>query len=128
MGALLQAIFARGFLVYVFGLITIFSSVETMFKKSVGNGIAALVASTLAFFAVATFVGSYRARREKKYRVLDLFMIGMIAALFIFGAFALAYWSEFEISVPGLGTMDGFNWLIIAMILAPFLTRKEDAL
>ena len=54
--------------------------------------------------------------------------IGAIALIYLLGGFALAYWSGFQITVPDYFVIDGFDWLVIGIILAPFVTRKEDAL
>jgi TPR repeat protein len=55
-------------------------------------------------------------------------MIGAIASMFAFGAFALAYWSRFQINVAGYVVVDGFYWLLIAMVVGAFVVRKSDAL
>jgi Sel1 repeat len=113
--------------VFILAIITLISSIETMTKQSVMTGLAALAATTLAFAAASTFVGSYLARREKRYSALDLVVIGTIASLFAFGGFALAYWSRFQINAVYV-VVDGFDWLLIAMFVALFVTRKSDAL
>lgn len=99
-----------------------------MLKTSVATGISALGATALTFFAVCTFVGSYLARREKKYRALDLIGIGSIAAVLIFCGFAVGYWLPFQINVAGYATIDGFDWCLLGMVVALFVTRKQDAL
>ena len=81
----------------------------------------------MAFIAASTFVGSCLARREKTYRVFDLLGIGAIAALMMLGGFTLAYWSNFEIKT-GFGVVDGFIWLLVVMVAAALVVKKQDAL
>ena len=70
--AVVQAIFSRGFVIFLYTIITIFSSAQTMLRSSFELGASALAGTALAFFAACTFVGSFLARKEKKYRVIDL--------------------------------------------------------
>jgi hypothetical protein len=125
--AVVQAIFSRGFVIFLYTIITIFSSAQTMLRSSFELGASALAGTALAFFAACTFVGSFLARKEKKYRVIDLIGIGAIALIFIFGGFALAYWSGFQTNVLDY-TIDGFDWLLVGLVAALFVTRKQDAL
>ncbi len=76
--AVVQAIFSRGFVIFLYTIITIFSSAQTMLRSSFELGASALAGTALAFFAACTFVGSFLARKEKKYRVIDLIGIGAI--------------------------------------------------
>lgn len=117
----------RGIIVLVFATITGISVVQTINKQSTAVGLSALAATVLIFVAVSTFVGSYLARHEKKYRTLDLIGIGSIAAALMLGGFALAYWSGFEINT-GFGIVDGPAWLVIIVLASIFVVKKQDAL
>jgi hypothetical protein len=127
LSALVQSIFTRGFVIFIFTTITIIVAIQTMLKTSVALGISILGATALTFFAVGTFVGSFLARREKNYRALDLIGIGSIAAVLIFCGFAVGYWSPFQINIEGYA-IGWFDWLVIGMVAALFVTRKQDAL
>jgi TPR repeat protein len=111
----------------IFATITIISAVQTIINQSTAVGLSALAATVLIYIAASTFVGSYLARREKKYRLSDLVGIGTIAALLMLGGFTLAYWSSFKINA-GFGIVDGFTWLFLMVIVSALVVRKRDAL
>jgi hypothetical protein len=90
-------------------------------------GISALVASALGFFATASFYGSFLARREKKYSVLDLLGIGAIAVALVGAAFGLMFWSGFSLSLEGV-QIPGPYWVVVGMVTALVVTTKKDAL
>jgi hypothetical protein len=54
---------------------------------------------------------------------LDLIGIGTIAVVLIFCGFALGYWSPFQINLAGYATVGWFDWLLIGMVAALFVTR-----
>jgi len=117
----------RGIIALVFAAITIICSVQIMLNSSIAVGFGALAATALSFFGFATFVGSFLARKEKKYRAIDLVGIGAIAAVLIAVGFALAWWSSFRIMLFGY-TLNSYSWLIVGIIAAAVVTRKKDAL
>jgi hypothetical protein len=113
---------------FLFAIATLFSSVQTMLHSSFAVGTSAIAATAFAFIGASTFVGSALARKEKTYSAFDLVGIGAIALIFISGGFVLAYWSGFQINVAGYATVDGFNCLVVALVLGLFVVRKQDAL
>ena len=68
--AVVQAIFSRGFVIFVYSIITIFSSAQTMIKSSLAVGVSALAGTALTFFGACTFVGSFLAETKKSYALL----------------------------------------------------------
>jgi hypothetical protein len=114
-------------LVIAFGLVTVIASVQIMFSSSIGNGVGAILATCLPFVGAATFIGSFLARKEKKYSTVDLLGIGAIAAVLIVTGFAVAYWSDFHIRLFGY-SLSGVEWLLVGMALAVIVTRKRHAL
>jgi len=117
----------RYIIILAFATMTLISAAQTINNQSTAVGLSALAATVLSFVAASTFVGSYLARREKKYQASDLIGIGSIAAALMLGSFVLAYWSGFEINT-GFGIIDGFTWLIIIALTSMLVVRKGDAL
>jgi hypothetical protein len=58
---------------------------------------------------------------------LDLIGIGSIAGVLIFCGFAIGYWFPFQINIEGYA-IDWSAWLVIGMVTALVVTRKQDAL
>lgn len=98
-----------------------------MFRNSIGVGIGALGGAALCFFSVATFVGSYRARREHNYGLKELAGIGAIAAVLCAGGFALMLWTHWRITMSGL-VIPGIVWAIVGIVIAIITTTRKDAL
>jgi len=117
----------RGLLTLAYCLISILTASQVMFGSSLSVGISALAASALGFFGTATFFGSFLARREKKYRALDLAGIGAIALVLIAAAFGLMLWSGFSLSLNGV-LIPGPYWVVVGMVAALLVTTKQHAL
>ena len=126
-GTLLQAIFGCGILILIYTLLSLIASISIMIKGSLGVGFGVLAACAFSFFGTATFVGSFLARKEKAYRAIDLIGIGSIAAILVALSFMLAYWTGFRVIFEGY-VIDGFYWVLIGMLTALLVTRKQDAL
>jgi hypothetical protein len=124
---LLQAIFSRGIPILIYTTLSLIAAISIMIKGSFVVGIGVLVACAFSFFGTATFVGSFLARKEKAYTMIDLMGIGSIAAILVAVSFMLAYWTGFRVIFEGW-MVDGFYWLLIGMLTALLITRKQDAL
>jgi hypothetical protein len=120
--ALASAIFSRSLLGFVYQVITVIECIGLAINGSLGTAAAALVGWALCFFASSTFVGSFLARREKKYRAADLLGIGAIAVVLI--ACGLAR-SGVAISMLDI---DGRIWALLGIAVGAFIVRKKDAL
>jgi hypothetical protein len=114
-------------LILAYIVITLITTVPVMINDSLSVGAAALAGCALSYFGVATFVGSFLARREKKYSATDLAGIGAIAACLTAAGFALVIWSGFRLDLFGL-TIKGEVWAFIGICVAIITTRKSDAL
>jgi hypothetical protein len=125
--ALLRAIFSRAVVVLIYTILSLIAAISIMTKGSVVVGLGVLAACALSFFGTATFVGSFLARKEKAYRAIDLIGIGSIATILVAASFVLAYWTDFRVIFEGY-VIDGFWWMLIAILTALLITRKEDAL
>ncbi|WMT71913.1 hypothetical protein [Bradyrhizobium sp. Ash2021] len=108
-------------------MISILTAGQVMFRSSLSVGVSALAASALGFFGTATFFGSWLARREKKYRALDLAGIGAIALVLVIAAFGLMLWSGFSLSLDGV-LIPGPYWIVVGMVTALLVTTKQHAL
>jgi hypothetical protein len=97
-----------------------------MFRSAFAVGAAELLGCVLCFFAVATFVSSVLARREKGYRGMDLIMIGGIAAGLTASGLSMALWSGFRIYLYGV-TIQGTYWAITGVCIAAPAAKKRDA-
>jgi len=86
-----------------------------MFRTSFVVGFAALAACALCYAGAAGFMGSLIARREKGYRVIDLFGIGTIGLFIIAAGSFLMIWSHFS--------MHAFDVEIGGVTWAPFRSR-----
>ncbi len=125
--ALLQAVFSRAVLVLIYSILSLIAAISIMTKGSVVVGLGVLVACAFSFFGTATFVASFLARKEKAYRAIDLIGIGSIATIFVAASFVLAYWTDFRVIFEGY-VIGGFWWMLIGILTALLITRKEDAL
>jgi hypothetical protein len=125
--AMFQAIFNRAILTLIYTTLSVIAAISIMIKGSFVVGLSVLVACAFSFFGTATFVGSFLARKEKALRMIDLIGIGSIAAILVVVSFMLAYWTGFRVIFEGW-IIDGFYWLLIGMLMAFLVTRKEDAL
>ena len=125
--ALLAAIFSRGIVVLIFWTVTIVLCVQVMLKGSFVVGFAALVACALCYMAAAGFMGSLIARREKRYRGIDLFGIGAIGLIVIAAGLAIMIWSGFSIRLFGV-EIGGVAWALTGAFSAVVVVRKEDAI
>ena|SRR5579872_4971714 len=125
--ALLAAIFSRGIVVFIFWAATIVACVQVMLKGSFVIGFAALVACALCYIAAAGFMGSLIARREKRYRAIDLSGIGAMGVIVIAAGLALMIWSSFSMRLFGV-EIPGVAWALIGAFSAIIVVRKEDAI
>jgi hypothetical protein len=112
-------------LAFVYSVITVIECIGVAIKGSLGTAIAALVGWAFCFFASSTFVGSFLARRDKKYRVVDLLGIGAIAAALIAGGFWLVARSGVGISMFDI---DGRVWALLGIAVGAIIVRKKDAM
>jgi hypothetical protein len=62
----------RAILTLIYAILSLITAIEIMIKGSFVVGLGVLVACTFSFFGTATFVGSFLARKEKAYRMMDL--------------------------------------------------------
>jgi len=125
--AILQAIFNRAVLVLIYSIVSLIAAISIMIKGSFVVGLGVLMACAFSFFGTATFVGSFLARKEKAHGTIDLIGIGSIASVLVATSFGLAYWTGFRIVFEGY-VIDGFFWVLIGILTAFMITRKEDAL
>jgi hypothetical protein len=112
--------------VLTFWTLTIVACVQTMFKTSFVVGFAELAACALCYMGASGFMGSLLARRQKGYRVIDLFGIGMFGVIFIVAGAALMVWSGFSIPVFQIEIGEG-AWALLGAASAVVVVRKEDA-
>jgi hypothetical protein len=124
--ALLAAIFSRGIVILIFWAATIVACVQVMLKGSFVVGFAALVACALCYMAAAGFMGSLIARREKRYRAIDLFGIGAIGLIVIAAGLAIMNWSGFSMRLFDV-EIAGVAWALTGAFSAIVVVRKEDA-
>ena len=117
----------RAILTLIYAIVSLITAISIMIKASFVVGLSVLVACAFSFFGTATFVGSFLARKEKAYRMIDLIGIGSIAAILVAMSFMLAYWTGFRVIFEGW-IIEGFYWLLIGMLVALLVTRKENAL
>jgi hypothetical protein len=117
----------RAILTLIYTILSVIAAIPIMIKSSFVVGIGVLVACAFSFFGTATFVGSFLARKEKAYTLIDLIGIGSIAAILVAVSFMIAYWTGFRVIFEGW-IINGFYWLLIGMLMAPLVTRKENAL
>ena len=122
---LLQAIFSRGIPILIYTTLSLIAAISITIKGSLVVGIGVLVACAFSFFGTATFVGSFLARKEKAYTMIDLIGIGSIAAILVAVSFMLAYWTGFRVIFEGY-VIDGVYWMLIGMAL--LVTTKQNAL
>lgn len=125
--ALVAAFFSRGMVVLIFWLITILTCVQAMYKSSLVVGASALVACALCYWGASAFMGSLLARREKKYRAVDIVGIGAIALALIVAGSALMIWSGFWMRLFDVD-IGGLIWALLGALSAIVVVRKEDAL
>jgi len=125
MKALASAIFSRSLLGFVYQVITVIECIGLAINGSLGTAAAALVGWALCFFASSTFVGLFLARREKKYRAVDLLGIGAIAVVLIACGFWLVARSGVAISMFDI---DGRVWALLGIAVGALIVRKKDAL
>jgi hypothetical protein len=125
--AMFQAIFSRGIPILIYTILSVIAAISIMIKGSFVVGIGVLAACAFSFFGTATFVGSFLARKEKALRMTDLIGIGSIAVILVVVSFMLAYWTGFRVIFEGW-IIGGFYWLLIGMLTALLVTRKQDAL
>lgn len=122
-----KVIFDRQWISFIYFLITLLTSVQAIFKSSFAVGATALVASALCYFSVATFVGSVRARRDKKYNLKELTGIAAIALVLFAAGIALMAWSGFWLGLFGV-PLKGTIWCFVGLLVAVFTTKREHAL
>jgi hypothetical protein len=125
--AMFRAIFNRAILTLIYTTLSVIAAIPIMIKSSFVVGIGVLVACAFSFFGTATFFGSFLARKEKAYTLIDLIGIGSIAAILVAVSFMIAYWTGFRVLFEGW-IINGFYWLLIGMLMALLVTRKENAL
>lgn len=94
--AMFVALFSRAILILIFWTMTILACAQTIFRASFVVGLAALTACALCYAGAAGFMGSLIARRERGYRVIDLFGIGTIALFLIAAGSVLMMWCGFS--------------------------------
>jgi hypothetical protein len=121
-----EAIFNRGIVLLIYFGVTVITCIQVVLKSSLAVGAAALAASALCFFGVASFVGSFLARHEKDYSVKDLIGIGAIATILVAVGLWLMIWSGFWINLFGV-VVEGRYWALVGIITALVVTRKKDA-
>jgi hypothetical protein len=127
MGGIVRAIFSRGLIVLVYWAITLIVTVLVMVKLSFVAGAAALAACVLCFASVSTVVGSVLARRQKKYRAIDLIGICTIGLLLLVVGLALMVWSQFSLLFYGY-EIDGSLWALLGAAVGALVVRRQDAL
>ncbi len=98
-----------------------------MFRTSFVVGFAALAACALCYAGAAGFMGSLIARREKGYRVIDLFGIGTIGLFIIAAGSFLMIWSHFSMHAFDV-EIGGVTWALLGAVSAVVVVRKKDAL
>jgi hypothetical protein len=125
--ALFATLFSRAILILIFWTITIVTCAQVMFRTSFVVGFAALMACALCYVGAAGFMGSLIARREKGYRVIDLFGIGAVAVFVIAAGLALMMWSGFSLRAFDV-EISGVAWAILGAASAVVVVRTEDAL
>jgi hypothetical protein len=124
---LAKVIFSRTNLILIYFTLTVITCFQAMLNSSFAVGGGALVACALCFFAVATFIASVLARREKEYSTKELIGIGVIAAILTAGGLALMVWSGFWINLYGV-SIQGIYWALLGIVTAIVVARKKDAL
>jgi hypothetical protein len=125
--ALFAALFNRAIVVLAFWTMTIVVCAQVMFTKSFVGGLLALVACALCYAGASGFMGSLLARREKRYRPVDLVAIGTIGSLLIAAGSALMWWSGFSLRIFDV-KIDGVTWALMGAASAVVIVRLEDAL
>jgi hypothetical protein len=118
--------YSQRFIILAFWTVTIVVTVQVMLKGAFVVGIAALVACALCYAAAAGFMGSLLARREKRYRTIDLFGIGAIGLLIIAAGSALMIWSGFSLRLYDV-EISGLTWALLGAASAVVVVRIEDA-
>ncbi|MGH2508685.1 MAG: hypothetical protein ACRDHZ_14970 [Ktedonobacteraceae bacterium] len=119
-------IFDYGWIRFAYFVVTLLMCGQSMLQQSFSVGVGVLTASALCFFSTATFVGSFRARREHKYRPTELAGIAAIALILCVGGLALMLWSGYRITLFSV-RLSGFEWSIVGIIIALLTTTKRDA-
>lgn len=119
-------VFDYGWIRFAYFIVTLLMCGQVMFQQSFFFGIGVLTASALCFFSTATFVGSFRARREHKYRPTELAGIAAIAMILCMGGIALMLWSGYRVTLFSV-TLSGLEWSILGIIIALLTTTKRDA-
>jgi hypothetical protein len=72
-------------------------------------------------------MGSLIARREKRYRAIDLFGIGALSLIVIAVGLAIMIWSGFSMRLFGV-EIGGVAWALAGGLSAVVVVRKEDAI
>jgi hypothetical protein len=85
------------------------------------------VASSLCFFSVATFVASFRARRDHNYSPKELVGIAAIAIVLLVAGLALMEWSGFWLDLFGV-PVEGTGWCFVGILVAVLTAKREHAL
>jgi len=75
LSGIVQAIFSRWFIIYLFTIATLFSSVQTMIHRSFAVGIGALAATYLTFFLHARLSDVFL--RERKESLASSILLGL---------------------------------------------------
>jgi integral membrane sensor domain MASE1 len=112
---------------FIYFIVTILMCAQAAFRVSVVVGGSALIAFALCFFGVATFIGSFHARRDHKYSRKDLAIIGAIALGLCAAGIALVVWSGFRIGLFG-ASLSGVAWAAVGIAVALTTTTRKDAL
>jgi hypothetical protein len=122
-----KVIFDLQWISYIYFLVTLLTCVQAMFRSSFAVGAMALAASTLCYFGMAGFAGSFRARRDKNYNPKDLAGIAAIAVVLSVAGIALMAWSGFWLNLFGV-YIAGPMWCLIGILVASLTTKREHAL
>jgi hypothetical protein len=125
--ALLAVLSSRAIIVLIFWTMTILVCAQAMFRTSFIVGSASLAACVLCYAGAAGVMGSLIARREKGYRVIDLFGIGALGLLLIVAGSLLMKWSGFFVRAFDV-EIGGVTWALLGALSAVVVVRKQDAL
>ena len=117
-------IFDRGWLMYIYGLITIFGGVQAIINRSVGNGAGAIVACAICLIASSTLASCFLARHEQNYPAKDLGGIAAIAVVLTLIGLALARWSGFRLIMYGV-EISGIQWALVGSVVGLLSAKRE---
>ena len=116
----------RALIVLAFWTITILACGLTVLRVSAAEGIAAFVACALCYWGAAAFSGSVISRLTHRYRLFDLFGIGILSLLLVVAGVVLMMWSGFSLRLFDTH-IPGVAWALVGAFSALFVVRLSDA-